>query len=304
MFAVIKKRYQAHLAEVMKTIKMIEVEERYDIHFSRFYGLFFARMGKALRMTPTHISLLSLFVGIIGGGLLYFQDQIQILIIGGLLVTWAGVLDSSDGQLARMTGQSSELGRIIDGLIDNLVFVSCYLGGCLYFFPQYGWWIIGLAALAGYAQSYKAALYEFYKSEFLFLAGRMSAGYIPISTDELKPAGKKWYHKIMHGLYLDYTNKQLAYTTRTKEARELMQKYAETDKNSFRSRYKNYNEKLLFWWAWLSGSNTHRNALILFALIGRFDLYLWISLIWTIGIWPASLYQKRVDKLLLSEIKD
>ena len=229
MFGFIKRRYKAHLDEVLKTIKMIEVEERFDIHFSRFYGLFFARMAKWLKMTPTHVSLISLFVGIVGGGLLYFQDQIIIVAIGGFLIVLAGVLDSSDGQLARMTGQSSELGRIIDGVIDNLVFVSCYLGGCLYFFPSYGWWIILLAAAAGYAQSFKASLYEFYKSEFLYLSGRMQGGYIPTTIGDLKPTGGSWYHKVMDTLFNDYTKNQLRYTTRTKQDRVQMQEYSEAD---------------------------------------------------------------------------
>lgn len=302
MFSFIARKYSAHLEQVLKTIKLIEVEERYDIHFSRFYGLFFARLAKWLGMTPTHVSLISLLVGVIGGGLLYFQDQLAIVAIGGFLIVLAGVLDSSDGQLARMTGQSSELGRIIDGLIDNLVFVACYLGGSIYFFPQYGWWIIALAAAAGYAQSYKAAVYEFYKSEFLYLSGRLEAGYIPTSIKELKPTGNLWYHKVMHGLYVDYTKKQLMYTTRTESDREKMQLNSADDTNGFRAKYSQYNERLLFWWAWLSGSNTHRNALIIAALFGRFDIYLWASLIWTIGMWPVSLYQKRVDQKLMAEM--
>ncbi|GAB4236107.1 MAG: hypothetical protein Tsb0034_10570 [Ekhidna sp.] len=296
-----KGRFQSHLDEVLKTIKLREVEERYDIYFSRFYGLYFAKLGKWLGMTPTHISLMSLLVGIVGGALLYFQDSIEITLVGGFLVTLAGVLDSSDGQLARMTGQSSELGRIIDGLIDNLVFISCYLGGALYFFPNYGWWIMALAVAAGYAHSFKAALYEFYKSEFLFLVGRAEAGYIPTDITAIKRSGDKFHHRIMHKLYLDYTKKQLFYTTRTKEDRKGMQALSAADANDFRNRYSKLNARLLFWWAWLCGSNTHRNALIIAALFGRFDLYLWSSLIWTIGVWPVSLYQRKVDKKLLAE---
>ena len=299
MIDFIKRKYKSHLDEVLKTIKLIEVEERFDLHFSRFYGLFFARIAQKMRLTPTHVSLISLVVGIIGGGLLFFQDQLEIVITGGLLVIWAGVLDSSDGQLARMTGQSSEMGRIIDGLIDNLVFGACYLGGCLYFFDSYGWWIFLLGAAAGYAQSFKAALYEFYKSEFLYLAGRIESGYIPLSIDELKPTGVKWYHKIMHILYVDYTDKQIKYTTRSKDDRSAMQDCSKENKNNFRSNYSKLNTPLLFWWAWLSGSNTHRNALIIFSIFGRFDLFLWISLIWTLGVWPVSLYQKRMDRKLL-----
>lgn len=298
----INKKVNAHLDEVMRTIKMIEVEERYDIYFSRFFGLYFAKIGRWLRMTPTHISIISLIVGVIGGFLLYYQDQVWIVAIGGFLVVWAGVLDSSDGQLARMTGQSTELGRIIDGLIDNLVFISCYLAGALYFLPTYDWWIMGLAVLAGYAHSLKSAIYDFYKGEFLFLAGGIEGGSIPISVDEFKPTGNSLYHRIMNYLYVDYIKKQLKFTTRTKEERAKFIDYSKQNKNDFRKEYSRLNERLLFWWAWLCGSNTHRNALIVFALIGRFDLYLWSSILWTIGIIPVSLYQRKIDRKLLEKM--
>lgn len=304
MVKFIKRRFRSHLEEVMKTIKMIEVEERFDIYFSRFYGLYFAKLAKRLGMTPTHVSIVSLIVGVVGGGLLFFQNHVGIVAIGGFFIIWAGVLDSSDGQLARMTGQSSEFGRIIDGLIDNLVFIACYLGGSIYFIPQYGYWIFALAAASGYALSYKAALYEFYKSEFVFLSGRIETGYIPTSIDQIKPTGKKWYHRFMHAVYIDYTKKQIAFTTRSVKDRELMQLYSKENKNNFRKLYSEYNEKLLFWWAWLSGSNTHRNAMIICALFERFDIYLWASLIWTIGVWPVSQYQKKTDMKLMAECTD
>ena len=304
MFNSFKKHYRSHLDEVLKTIKLIEVEERFDIYFSRFYGLYFARMAKWIGLSPTHVSLVSLMSGIIGGAMLYFQDQTEIILLGGFLVVVAGVLDSADGQLARMTNQSSELGRIIDGLIDNLVFIACYLGGTLYFVSTYGWWIALLAFLAGYTHSFKAAIYEFYKSEFLFLAGRMDAGYIPTSMDDLKPSGGKWHHRIMQSLYLNYTKKQLLYSTRTKVERDLMQDASKNDKNEFKRKYAVLNKKLLFWWAWICGSNTHRNALIISALLARFDIYLWASLIWTLGVRPVSIYQKKIDQKLISEIAD
>ncbi|MBV6645844.1 MAG: CDP-alcohol phosphatidyltransferase family protein, partial [Cyclobacteriaceae bacterium] len=116
-----------HYSEVLSTIKLIDIEERFDLVFSRFFGLFFAKAALRLRMTPTDVSIASLAVGLMGGGLLYFQESWVITLSGSILITIAGVLDSADGQLARMSGQSTDLGRIIDGLIDNLVFLACYI---------------------------------------------------------------------------------------------------------------------------------------------------------------------------------
>ncbi|MEO9870130.1 CDP-alcohol phosphatidyltransferase family protein [Ekhidna sp.] len=297
-----KRRYRKHLGEVLSTIKLIDIEERFDIYFSRFYGLYFAKVGKWLQLTPTHVSLISLVIGVVGGSLFYYQDRLGIMILGGSLVVWAGVLDSADGQLARMTGQSSDMGRVIDGLIDNLVFIACYVGGSLYFVPEYGWWIFVLTAATGYAHSYKAALYEFYKSEYLLLVGKSQSGYIPLTVDEIKPTGHKWYHKIIDGINRDYTGKQIRFTSRTVEVRKMMRELASSNSKSFDSLYSKLNFELLFWWAWLGGSNTHRNTAILFAIFGRFDLFLALSLIWTIGYLPLIRTQRKYDQKLLKEL--
>lgn len=302
MLGYLKRRYRKHLDEVLSTIKLIDIEERFDIYFSRFYGLYFAKAGRWLKLTPTNVSLISLVIGVVGGSLFYYQDRLGIVMLGGFLVIWAGVLDSADGQLARMTGQSSDMGRVIDGLIDNLVFISCYIGGSLYFVPEYGWWIFALTAATGYAHSYKAALYEFYKSEYLLLVGKSQAGYIPLSVDEIEATGNKWYHKIIDGINRDYTGKQIKFTSRTAELRKTMHELATSDREAFDPLYSKLNFKLLFWWAWLGGSNTHRNAAILFAVFGRFDLFLALSLFWTIGYLPLIWVQRKYDQRLLNEL--
>lgn len=302
MLGYLKRRYKNHLDQVLSTIKLIDIEERYDIYFSRFYGLYFAKIGRWFGLTPTHVSLISLVIGIVGGSMLFYQDHTLVIALAGFLIVWAGVLDSADGQLARMTGQSSELGRQIDGLIDNLVFISCYIGGTLYLIPQYGYWALLLMVAAGVAHSYKAGLYEFYKSEYLYLVGKSPAGYIPLTKDEIKPTGNKWFHKIIHYINLDYTGKQISSTTRSAEDREQMRRLSKTIPEKFDPVYSKMNFEMLFWWAWLGGSNTHRNAMIISALFGRFELYLLLSLVWTLGYWPLNVMQRKYDQKLLKDL--
>lgn len=293
--------FKKHLEEVRGTIKLMDIEEWFDIYFSRFFGLYFAKMGKYFRWTPTQVSLASLFVGVIGGGLLFYQNEIWVVGTGCFLIVLAGVLDSSDGQLARMTGQASEIGRVIDGVIDNFVFVAAYIGGSLFFLDSYDWWIFALALAAGYAQSLKSLLYEFYKSEYLQLVGKATSGNIPLSADEVEPAGTKWYHKFLHVVYKDYTKKQLLYTTRTlawrKKAIQLSEDADISD--TFDANYRKLNMPLLTWWALICGTNTHRTALIVFAMMARFDLFLWVSVLWTVGLIPLSVSQKKRDRKLL-----
>ncbi len=298
-----KERYQNHLNKVLSTIKFIDIEERYDIYFSRFYGLYFANAAKRYKLTPTHISLVSLVIGVFGGLLFYYQNQISFIVVGGLLVTLAGVLDSADGQLARMTGQSSNIGRIIDGCIDFLVFIACYIGGTLYLVPIYGFPVVILTFLAILVHSYKAMIYDFYKAEYLYLVNNYREILLPLSSEELKSRGDTWYDKFFYKIENNLSLNQIKYTTRTSEERKIMRELSMSKPKEFNTLYKKYNYKMLFWWASLGGSNLYRNALIIFVLFARFDLFLICSIISIIGYIPLNLMQKYYDKKLMRELK-
>jgi hypothetical protein len=166
---------------------------------------------------------------------------------------------------------------------------------------SYGWWIFGLAAAAGWTQSLKSALYEFYKSEYLQLVGKATSGNIPLSADLVEPGGDRWYHKFLYVVYKDYTAKQLSYTSRTSEWRSEAQDFSKED--SFNSHYRALNKPLLTWWALICGTNTHRTAAIVFAMTARFDLFLWISLAWTLGLIPLTISQKKRDKKLMEILR-
>ena len=120
------------------TIKTIEVEEKFDLIFSRPLGYVFAVISKWCYLTPTQVSLLSMSTGIVAGYCFYFQNDIGMVGWGCFWIVLAGVLDSADGQLARMTQKSSHLGMIIDGFVDNVVYISAYLGGLFYLLLSYG----------------------------------------------------------------------------------------------------------------------------------------------------------------------
>ncbi|XOV93992.1 MAG: CDP-alcohol phosphatidyltransferase family protein [Bacteroidota bacterium] len=293
------KRLKNHWDEMMSTIKMLDIEERYDLYFSRFFGLFFAKAGRYVSLTPTQISIISLVIGIIGGGLLYFQDVWKIILVGSFLITVAGVLDSADGQLARMTNQSSELGRIIDGLIDNFVFVSCYLAGSAFFIDVYGYWIFLLAVMAGVAHSLKSAIYDFYKSEYLFYGGPYSSAEIPYPERIKAELDNQMsiVQKLIRLLYLDYTRRQFWLSTRTVELREKFKSFAYTDttKDKFTEKYRELNFPIMFWWALVCGTNTHRGMIMIFSLFGRFDIYLGIAAITILPMILINRYQKRLD---------
>ena len=107
----------------------------------------------------------SIFIGIAAGICFYFQS-LAINVIGMLLLIWANSYDSADGQLARMTGQKSALGRILDGAAGDFWFIAIYAAICLRLTPEWGIWIWLLAATTGFFHSKQAAMAD-------YLSGRM-----------------------------------------------------------------------------------------------------------------------------------
>ncbi len=304
MIHTIGRKIRNHQQEVVSTIKLMDVEERFDIYFSRFFGLFFAKWGKALSMSPTQVSLLSLFVGIPGGILFYYQDQPVIVAYGCLLVTLAGVLDSADGQLARLTGTSSELGRKIDVIIDTFVFIACYWGGALYHFDYYGWWIIIIGHVAGYLHSAKSANYDFYKTEYIYYLTGFDQAKIP-TVEEVKERGpgKGFWGKVLYYLEIDYIRKQSQTKPRKQEARDVFEREAFGENAEwFKKKYQALNQSLMFWWAWICGTNVHRSLMMIFALIGRFDIYIFVCIGTYFPMLILNYFQTKRDNEILDSI--
>ena len=65
-----------------------------------------------------------MLIGIAGGALLY-NERLGFLAFA-LLILYS-ILDSADGQLARMTGQVTELGRVLDGVGGYLTHAAIYI---------------------------------------------------------------------------------------------------------------------------------------------------------------------------------
>ncbi|MBO7418803.1 MAG: CDP-alcohol phosphatidyltransferase family protein [Bacteroidaceae bacterium] len=155
-----KKMYQASL-------KSKDTEEWIDLLFYRPIGFRWALLFRRLGVKPNAVTIASIFLGIIAGVLFYFHS-LPLNIIGMFFLVWANSYDSADGQLARLTGQKSELGRILDGMSGDCWFIAIYFAICFRLMPTWSFWIFILAALAGYCHSKQAAMADYYRNIHLF----------------------------------------------------------------------------------------------------------------------------------------
>lgn len=292
--------------EVIASVRIIEVEERFDLIFSRPFGLMFAKIAFKLNMTPTQVSVASLLTGVLGGVLFLWQNNPLYACLGAFLVVFAGVLDSSDGQLARMTNSSTELGRIIDGIVDNFVFISMYVCTAIYLVDSYGWITsLGLASAAGYAHSLKSAVYEFHKSEYFYYVGKYETNRVPYA-EEVRNTYKRetFFQKFVYYTYLDYCRKQEKDAFRPPSVREQLKKLAfnEKTRETFLSLYEPLNQRMLFWWAWTGGSNIQRNAMLIAIILGYVEVYFVLNIVSLAGHFAVGKLQKQSDNQLLKAI--
>src|SRR5437867_4490590 len=83
-----------------------------------------ARAARALGIGPAAVTVVGAALGVTAG-LLFALPRYAV--VACLVLILHSVLDSSDGQLARMTGRTSEFGRVLDGASGYVTHIAIYL---------------------------------------------------------------------------------------------------------------------------------------------------------------------------------
>ena len=182
------------------------VEEWADRRFFRPAGWRVARALASTRVSPDAVTLASLIFGLVAGRLLWYQS-IRLNALGVLLFIVSDILDSADGQLARLRGTSTRTGRILDGVSDSLRFVNLYAHLAARLFVA-GWgWRGATLALAGLlSHTYQAAAADYIRQAYLYFAvGKGSELDLP---EHARPAAGSLWDRIAAWLYLDYVRRQ------------------------------------------------------------------------------------------------
>ncbi|MBQ7553321.1 MAG: CDP-alcohol phosphatidyltransferase family protein [Bacteroidaceae bacterium] len=199
-----------------ESLKSADTEEWIDLVFYRPIGFRWALFFQKLGVTPNAVTIASIFLGVAAGVMFYFQS-LSLNIIGMLLLVWANSYDSADGQLARLTDQKSELGRILDGVSGDCWFVSIYVAICLRLMPEWNWTIFLVAFWAGYFHSKQAAMADYYRNIHLFfLKGKQGSELDNSRQQRVIYERLSWkddfIKKLFQFFYMNYTAGQERFT--------------------------------------------------------------------------------------------
>lgn len=213
---------QSQKDDYRRSLKSLDTEEGIDLAFYRPIGYRWALLAARFGVSPNAITIAAIFLGL-GAGVLFYFPTLWINVIGMLLLVWANSFDSADGQLARLTKQYSQIGRILDGLCGDVWFAAIYIAIILreiafsHFFAAHPWVIWVLAIVTGICHAKQAAMADYYRQFHLyFLKGEEGSELDSVAQlrRQLVGSGVTWrnnfWKRLTLAIYLTYTRQQEA----------------------------------------------------------------------------------------------
>ena len=281
-----EKMYQA-------SIKSTDTEEFLDMWFYRPLGfrcaLFFRNRG----VHPNVITIISIFLGI-AAGVCFIQESLRWNILGVLLLMWANLYDSTDGQLARITGQKTRWGRILDGFAGDCWFFCIYFAIAaretfqpIPFAPEYNWgmtiWI--LASFSGFwVHGSQCQLADYYRNIHLYFTNEKNGNEFHNSRAVKKeydetPWRGNFFWKIFLNAYVAYVSNQERMSPRFQRFVKLVHKRYGTDiPDSLRKEFREGSLPLMKYTNILTFNS--RAIMLCFSMImGELWMYLFFELV-------------------------
>jgi CDP-alcohol phosphatidyltransferase len=252
------------ISGIAATYKSRELEGIFDLLFYRRIGFRLAQLFARLRFTPTAVTLIGGVFGVVAGHF-YFYRAVSLNLVGMVFHIVANIFDNADGQLARLTSQQSRTGRIIDPVVDHVIWLSIYVHLALRLQLQgFSGAIWMLAALAGASHGAHAAAADYWRHAYLYFAkGRGEVDSSSTIKSEVRRA-RGWL-KILFGLQLNVTREQEFLLPGLKRLHEKLRGMPPADRipDWFQSCYARLVRPTFKWWSLLM---TNSRMLLLFVL--------------------------------------
>ncbi len=266
------------LDDYRKMAKPRAVEEWGDIYLIRPLGYLFVQMLRHTALTPTMVSGLAVLAGWWTAWIYFLANSrggdVLLAFLAALAFLIHSALDSADGQLARLTGRTSQLGRIIDGFCDSFVFFSIYaaiVASTWVRCPQYGIIVTVLAIPAVYMHSLQSSLAEYQRTLYLAAVhgGRDIFDSNPENEGIFSVGGGNAMVSLLQDLYARYFRQQRALLPSTESLERKVASILESDPEKLGEVapiFEHHQRPMLRGWALLA-SNSHKAAIMMSAFI-------------------------------------
>ena len=264
------------------TLKSAETEDWLDLHVIRPFCYYLAVFFNKFDIHPNTITIWSMIIGAASAiffacGSFYYSGWwgMSMNIIAIVLLMIADIFDCTDGQLARLSGKKSRLGRILDGVAGFAWFIPIYHALVYRFYLHHDLefsllgienteqntiiatvvvYILGIiSGIAGLAGQQRLADY-YIQVHLFFLKGEKGSELdnskrqqeIYDAMDENTSFVERYFQKS----YIDYTKKQEATTPQFQRLmQKLREKFGSTDNipEQVRKRFHDASLPVIFW---------------------------------------------------------
>ncbi len=256
------------MTEISSTLKSRDTEEWLDILFTRPVGYLWMLLFKRLGVHPNAVTALSMLLGASAGVCFFFgpatsSHWLTINIMGVLLLVWANLLDSADGQLARATGKTTQLGRILDGTAGDIWYFVIYWAIVLRLWNQeiplthihWGWIGFAIGCFDGFvAHTRQCRLADYYRGIHLYFINN-ARGELDNYNQQLaiykqmtwRGGPLNAFCKFFQALYVNYVHEQEKTTPQFQcLRRKLSEKYLIAIPQSFCQRFRQLSYPILW----------------------------------------------------------
>ena len=266
---------------IATTYKLREAEGVLDRYFYRKLGFQLAKFFAKLGTTPVEVTLLGGVFGIVAGHL-YFYRSVALNLSGMLLQVTANIFDNADGQLARLTNQQSRTGRILDPVVDHIIWLSIYVH--LTFRLQFegfssAIWILAIAA--GISHGLQAGAADYCRNAYLyFVKGRFE--FDSVSSLQQEYRRYTWradaWRKFLLRLYLNAMHEQELLLPGIKQLHKtVVRDFAGVVPPVFRTSYAAFVLPTFKWWSLLM-TNVRMLVLFILFLVGQPAWFFWLEI--------------------------
>lgn len=317
--------------ELKETYKSKDTEEWLDTIFNRPIGFLWAKFFNAFGIHPNVVTVLSMILGAASGYMFHYHTYVlnafcgwsgmTCNIIAILLLVWANHYDSADGQLARMSGKKTQLGRILDGTAADVWYVSIYLALAYRIYDDpipftdghlhFAWGGLLLALCSGvFGHIMPCRLADYYRNIHLFfIKGEGGSEFdqsknVERQYNEMDWKGNK-IQKTFLRIYAAYTRKQEEETPNFQKLwTQIKNKFGDEIPQDFRDEFRKYSLPLMKYTNFLT-FNSRGIALYITALIDMTWIYLLFEIFVLGGVYRYMRYRhEKFSEILLKKLQD
>ena len=261
--------------EYKSSLKLGVVEEVLDILLYRPLAFLLVKLIYGTNITPNQLSISAILMGLISG-VLYAFGEPACIIAGALFFLGFNVCDCADGQLARLKKNGTPMGKIIDGMADYTATTAVFIGMAIGFANRQAdpsfWW--RMLALTGLSIGIHSTLVDFFRTRFLDYyyqrKGKFEESLIEFKKayNVAKQKGRQ-FERFAIIIYLKYSAIQRVLVAKRKRTRTL---------HASPQEYYRKNRIMMRLWL-LIGPTSQITNIILWSLLERIDLFIWVVLI-------------------------